>query len=309
MKISGFENIICIDAFAYHLAVDQHEECNFTVSVSDRETYSCIGQLGNKCTVENDDFKFCGTVTEISVKRYFSSNSLDVKIKGDTIKYDSEKKYRIFQNENKTASDILNCTSMSEAVCFLEEDKTIGEIIVQQNETDWDFALRFAHYLNKHIYPGETVRFGDPQKEKQTLEEKNIIDMTLTLREKKSECCCTTRKNLNFGGKVKISGKVFVIDGYVYRLVKEEYIREYHLTEYCSDHVIGTLPCYTLLAKVTDNNDPDKKGRLKLEFAEPYEDAEIDELFTEYDAYAVVAGPGTIAGIGGILWGKGKGKK
>jgi len=277
MKISGFENIICIDAFAYHLAVDQHEECNFTVSVSDRETYSCIGQLGNKCTVENDDFKFCGTVTEISVKRYFSSNSLDVKIKGDTIKYDSEKKYRIFQNENKTASDILNCTSMSEAVCFLEEDKTIREIIVQQNETDWDFALRFAHYLNKHIYPGETVRFGDPEKKIQTLEEKNIIDMTLTLREKKSECYCTTRKNLNFGGKVKINGKVFVIDEYVYRLLKEEYIREYHLTEYCSDNVSGTLPCYTLLAKVTDNNDPDKKGRLKLEFTEPYEDVMKDQ--------------------------------
>ena len=36
-----------------------------------------------------------------------------------------------------------------------------------------------------------------------------------------------------------------------------------------------------------------------LKDAEPYEDAEIDELFTEYDAYAVVAGPGTIAGIGG----------
>ena len=55
-----------------------------------------------------------------------------------------------------------------------EEDKTIREIIVQQNETDWDFALRFAHYLNKHIYPGETLRFGDPEKKIQTLEEKNI---------------------------------------------------------------------------------------------------------------------------------------
>ena len=255
MKISGFENIICIDEFVYRLAVDEHEECNFTVSVSDRELDSCVGQLGNKCTVENGDFKFCGTVTEISVRRYFSSNSLDVKIKGDTIKYDNEPKYRIFQNENKTASDILNCTSMSEAVCFLEQDKNIKEIIVQHNETDWDFALRLAHYLNKHSYPGETV----------------------PLREKKSECSCTTRKNLNFGGKVNINGKVFTVDEYIYRLVKEEYIKEYHLTEYCSDYINGTLPCYTLTAKVKNNNDTDKKGRLQLEFMEPYEDTMKDQ--------------------------------
>ena len=277
MKISLFEKIVSIDSFVYVHQVDRHEECRFSVSVAEKNIKDCAAKPGDECSVEHDGFKFSGIVTEIAKIHTFTDWRLEVVLTGKTLKFDKEKKRRVFQNDKKKLADILKCTGMSETDVTLKNDDPIEEIIVQDNETDWAFALRMAKYLGAHLFPAEKTWIGSPKNQSEDLKDEDMINSRICFMEKGESGICRIKKSLEFGQKVSVEGTSFFVDSVIFRKEKEEYLTEYHLTGTEGEEITAVLPVHVLPAKVKDNDDPDKKGRVTVEFLEPYEDAMKDD--------------------------------
>jgi len=78
---------------------------------------------------------------------------------------DLEKKSRSFQNKNKTYTDLMEQVTLAyqngDVIDKASNNKTIGKLIVQHMETDWEFLVRMA----SHFYTGlvNDVRFDSPK--------------------------------------------------------------------------------------------------------------------------------------------------
>lgn len=145
-------------------------------------------------------------------------------------------------------------------------------MLVQDRETDWHFLRRLAAYMGKHLFPGEKNWLGDPLKEFQDLEKEDILELRVKLDIQRSSAVCRTKKHLKLGVQIQLYGKNFFVDGVVYRKNSEEYFYEYHLLEVEKDFAPAELLPHLLSARVTDNEDPKKQGRVKVKFLDPYED-------------------------------------
>ena len=277
MRISGFENIICIEEFHYCLMVDEHESCCFLALVSEKHVHDCIDQMGKSCMVEGDGLKFRGTVTDITVTKGMDHYRVEAALRGQTLRLDLEQKCRVYQNSEKTISDMLSKAGISEIQVSAHDDAVIREVFVQDHETDWAFMKRLSKYIDAHIFPGENVRIGGPLNETTALEADDIIEMSVALRQGKSEVRCQLNKQLALGTKTSFYGKEFFVDTVSCTKRHEMYVLEYHLSECVQDRQYHCLPTYHLLAKVQGNDDPEGLGRVKLQYLEPYEDVMREE--------------------------------
>jgi len=107
---------------------------------------------GTDITVLDGDTRlFCG---QVSVLEYWEENGLLlVKLTGlgKTFSMDVEKKKRTFQNIDMTYKEVVEeVIKKSENVKFIwkiDENRKIGEPIVQYEETDWEFLKRLCSHL------------------------------------------------------------------------------------------------------------------------------------------------------------------
>ena len=64
-----------------------------------------------------------------------------------------EKKYRVFQDKNFTYANIIDeinktySNKDTQIKYFKEADVPIGKLVLQYNETDWEFLVRMASHL------------------------------------------------------------------------------------------------------------------------------------------------------------------
>lgn len=229
MKISGFEDIICIDEFCCRQWIDEHEECRFSILVTGKNVSACTDQLEKTCTVEDGDFRFSGTVTGVTVIPGADWCRVEAVVLGSTLRFDQDKRCRVFQDEKKTVSDVLQKMGLSDISCSVKQE--LPAILVQDHETDWHFLRRLAAYTGKRLFPGEKTWFGDPLKESRQLEESDILELRVNLDLRQSSAVCRTRKPLKLGVRTQLYGKDFYVDGVTYRKNREEYFYEYHLLE------------------------------------------------------------------------------
>lgn len=277
MKISGFESIVSLNSFEHQIKVNCHEFCCFRVSVAEKELKTLMGTVGSECNIEDDAFKFSGIITEVSSVYDVSGIELTVLVEGKTRKFDIEAKYRVFQDEKKQFSGILKKLNMPEIKYKGANQLEIKPVIVQDNETDWTFVKRLASAYGKYVFPGEKPWVGEPADSGLSIADEDIITMRNSMNIKQSSIECLLKKKLEFGKRVSFAGKKYWVDSIIYKMEREEFFYTYHLIEEQNDNAeyVEHKPYY-LIATVKDNNDPDKKGRVKVEFKEPYEDAMKD---------------------------------
>lgn len=289
MKISGFEKIISIDAFEYLGMANEHEQCHFICSVKEKDIDGLMSLVDKDCTFEQDEFVFNGHIREISMSRDISGISFEIRAIGQTYLYDNEVHNRIFQNSEKKLSDILpKLESMSDVKHKCQTENKIEGILIQDNVSDWKFAVGIANMIGEYIFATDSPFVGSAGDEKIEISEERLIDYKYGIGIDGARMDCKMDKNLHLGDSVTYNSKEFFVYEKKYLLDKEQYYYEYCLHEKKEQQEEYRVNNNLLLvAIVKDNNDPDKKGRVQVSFAnETLEDSMEDEaLWIDRESY------------------------
>ena len=157
-----------------------------TIPEEKKEHYALEMDFSDKIQViQGEKVVFCGYVYTAAVKVINHVYYLELEAIAYTYDFDIVKKYRSFQDLSMTYQDILNEIMSdypkAEYIDTITKGKTIEDIIVQYNETDWEFMKRLASHFQKGIvcedkafYP--RLFFGFPEYNEITeIEEKNYV--------------------------------------------------------------------------------------------------------------------------------------
>ncbi|MHC1686032.1 MAG: phage baseplate assembly protein V [Clostridiaceae bacterium] len=168
---------------------------------------------------EGKSIIFTGMVTNILVEASMDVRSLTVEALSITYKMDIKKKKRSFQNKSTLYSGIFNKITgeyaNSQAIDEASKGANIGGLLVQYNETDWEFIKRLASHFNAPLVPAPKVPgvkyyIGVPnQQDKVNLEEFNYsIKKDLKGYRVKSENDITYLSEQNLVSYVITSNKI-----------------------------------------------------------------------------------------------------
>ena len=133
----------------------------------------------------------------------------------------NEKKYRVFQDRNLMFSDIINEINKDYADKKLEikysdiVKKQIGSLIVQFDETDWEFLIRLASQLKTGMFVIEQgiILFGMVEMGEIKKENKYFSDYSLIRDYKNLYYKVQSNKVINLGDTVSISENAVEIEG------------------------------------------------------------------------------------------------
>ena len=133
----------------------------------------------------------------------------------------NEKKYRVFQDRNLMFSDIIDEINKDYADKKLEikysdiAKKQIGSLIVQFDETDWEFLVRLASQLKTGIFVIEQgiILFGIVEMGEIKKENKYFSDYSLVRDYKNLYYKVQSNKVINLGDTVSISENAIENEG------------------------------------------------------------------------------------------------
>lgn len=118
---------------------------------------------------------FYGVLSDLKIIRENAQLYMELRIVAYTRLMDLTRRTRSFQNSTMTYQDVLNFVcAMYEGAAFImapEIAKTpIGNLLVQYQETDWEFILRLASHFQTvvvadYLTEGEKFYFGLPDRE------------------------------------------------------------------------------------------------------------------------------------------------
>ncbi len=292
MQISGFEKLILLEEFEYHAKSNFHSCCNFTILIKKEDEDSYSNLIGKECKIQGHaddcydksmaDFVFVGIVKHEEFSSSVEGCFLSVHIEGLSVYYDTESesavKRRIFQNPEKKMKDILTSINLSEWNITSDDDSEIPEVLIQDDLTDWNFLLNVCSAKGWNVYPSADSKkvcvgyFADDC-EKQ-IEENLLIDVRKKIssinKGMYSTVTCVSEQYLNLGNTVFFRGEKYTVDNVHIKRSHNTFVKTYTLVQYCPLQICMKSD-YLLHAKVVNNEDPDKKGRLQVEFSEPDE--------------------------------------
>lgn len=112
-----------------------------------------------------DKLLFVGVIGELSIFQEGMVYRFKIKLYSATLLMDLEKKSRSFQNTEQTYYDLIN-RIVSEydgggIIDRLTGGKKTGRLLVQYQETDWEFLKRLASHFNGCLLP--SCEFGQPK--------------------------------------------------------------------------------------------------------------------------------------------------
>ncbi|MCM1233947.1 MAG: hypothetical protein NC489_27895 [Ruminococcus flavefaciens] len=103
---------------------------------------------------------------------------------GETAQLDREKKKQSFQNIEMTyrqvIQEVIKHYQETESVWNIRDDKSIGDPLIQYNETDWEFLMRLCSHFHEMLIPDMQngkwkVHFGIPAGQEQSGDEVEIL--------------------------------------------------------------------------------------------------------------------------------------
>lgn len=95
---------------------------------------------------------FCGIVSNAKLEEEGEYATLYVELVSASALLDIQKNKKSFQNTGKTYEQILNdALAGSATLNFAVSDKAIGNLIMQYNETNWEFTKRMASVFNAPV--------------------------------------------------------------------------------------------------------------------------------------------------------------
>lgn len=138
-------------AYAYVKGIIKNDtEDRFLEKISVDETISIKGYSEEG----EENILFRGLINKISLKVEDGIKILEVWLCSHTCYMDRQKHIRIFQNTEQTYREIvkyIGTQNQSLVICTEGKEQTTGRLIVQYQETDWEFLKRLASMLHTVI--------------------------------------------------------------------------------------------------------------------------------------------------------------
>lgn len=178
LKLPPFDFISIIDC-KMKKALNEHAMLEFTCRISEEQENKIFDiSLKNTATSlfildDNNESKkiFAGIVKDFSLQNTSDSRVLKLFIVSATYLMDNQKKIRIFQDKSSTYNEVINkLGTYGDYGCILAsgDGVSIEKVIVQYNETDFEFIKRLASHFHTSISPayladGVKFYFGIPK--------------------------------------------------------------------------------------------------------------------------------------------------
>ena len=95
---------------------------------------------------------FCGQCVEIGLIAANAYQEIELTAQTLSIQTDQEPRNNTFQGTQKTLQEVLSAGIGRTALMKLEENMPIGEMLSQEQETDWAFARRIANQYRRQLF-------------------------------------------------------------------------------------------------------------------------------------------------------------
>lgn len=166
---TNLEMIREITDFTLSEEINEHGRCVIKGIISDGSQDKLVmeNQNGNRIRIfmENGTTLFEGMMDEISVFLDGDLYKAEIKLVSASYLMDIEKKSRSFQDKDQTYEEIIKQIAAEydggDLLDHISNEKAIGNLIVQYEETDWEFLKR----LSSHFYAGilPDTQFDSPK--------------------------------------------------------------------------------------------------------------------------------------------------
>ena len=215
-----------IQEFVLNENINEHQKLEMQLEIDDKERKN-LEKIIEKENVEievelsktTQNIKrkiFCGIVDYFEILDYGSYGCrILIKAFSKSVIFDrkNEKKYRVFQDGNFMFSNIIDEINKDYADKKLEikysdiAKKQIGTIIVQFDETDWEFLVRLASQLKTGLFVVEQgiILFGMIEMGEVKKENKYFSDYSLVRDYKNLYYKVQSNKVINLGDTISIS--------------------------------------------------------------------------------------------------------
>lgn len=166
MSTITYQNII-VDGFPFtaikeiHIkhSPNQHATALVVGEISREDGEECVkrtdettGVLIHTTAKDQNNKLFFGGISNLTMDSGADYCTLRLELISISSRLDIQKKNKSFQNTSKTYEQILNeAVGNNGHVDFAIPDKPIGSIIMQYNETDWEFISRMASKFNAPV--------------------------------------------------------------------------------------------------------------------------------------------------------------
>lgn len=263
--------------------------CSMAIDIVNKDKYFNI--VGKNITVVcySDNIEYClfkGIVREVSVGSDLHRNMAEITAMSTSVQEDEISYCRIFQAKDNKYSDILAENKLEIKNCKLVLSELAGKkyekIALQNKETNFVFIKRLAEEAGVRLWVDDTTVPANICLKNELIKGCTEIKLDEILSLKKQRInnnsenikveIVVLERYINFGRVVKIEGnsseyvissmKAYSshgIDRFEYSLEEKEY------KKICISKEDDNI-AINFTAKVKRNDDPDKKGRLQVEF-------------------------------------------
>lgn len=286
MKITRFEKVNQFREFELIKQIDNHTKCKFSFVCSKFEDYKNI--QGEEIKVICDDCNLMfGTVESVEYIYGSSENLVRVFVVSNSYKMDIEQKTRVFQKENQTYREIID-EIIKILNYFIDIPASLNEMkleypIIQENETDFSFLKRIiedAYGYKTIVDVGEDKKIivGYVDKCKYEIKKEEVYSFLISENEsgyglefliQGDKCGKELREYVDIGKKIIWDRKEYIINQLI--ITKEDSVFRYKCianSNKVKNELHKNRQRYEYyIAKVTDVNDPNNFGRVRLDFS------------------------------------------
>ncbi len=282
MNISGLDNAGIIRKVKLVKRANSHSSCEIETLLNGNVNPGKY--IGAQIVLENDErILMRGEVASVTVNRAFGQSTAVFCAYSLSAAVDREVKNRIYQDCEKSFSDILGmirCESYNVKVI----DKTaanekIEAPVIQRNETDFEFAKRMALSKGLYLFVDDTSKkfsasickkLADREK---TISAKDVIYFETHITQYEERIKFKSREYFNVGSLLCCEGYDYLITEFVlnYKNQTENYQYEMVRTVKTAPRVRENDFVILGKAEVISGDDPERLGRIQVSFLE-YED-------------------------------------
>ena len=234
---------------------------------------------------EVDYSVFNGIVKEVSVDSSIHQYSADILAYSSSIQEDEEKEFRIFQSPDNTYGMILDEGRLGIKNCKLAlpelSEKKYPLVALQNKETNFTFIKRLADatgfklWVDDTEFPNKICIQNELIKSSTIVKSDEILSIRYSRKNKYNKnikyAKITLHRYINFGRKITFEEDN---DEYVVVALKSYFKNGIEVFEYTVEECVIFEERYIkeeftrLKGKVKSHDDPEKMGRIKVEFVE-----------------------------------------